>query len=123
MRAARSRPRATAEAVPKGASGTTGDVPESAAAFTVETTTPHRIGASLNLALEDIASVGQANFESLLRQHISLAVSDELDEQMLNGDGMNDDLTGDFPAAHGPGRPGRWYRDLDAVSRHSVGRD
>ena len=96
---------ATAEAVPKGASGTTGDVPESAAAFTVETTTPHRIGASLNLALEDIASVGQANFESLLRQHISLAVSDELDEQMLNGDGMNDDLTGIFQRLTDPADP------------------
>ena len=63
---------ATAGAVPKGGSGTTGDVPETAAAFTVSTTVPHRIGASLNLAIEDVASVGQENFESLLRQHISL---------------------------------------------------
>ena len=69
---------------------------ETAASFTVQTTTPHRIGASLNLAIEDIAAVGQANFESLLRQHISLAVSDELDDQMLNGDGSGDDLTGIF---------------------------
>ena len=96
---------ATADAVPKGASGTTGDVPETAAAFTVQTTAPHRIGASLNLAIEDIASVGQANFESLLRQHISLAVSDELDDQMLNGDGMNDDLTGIFERLTDPSAP------------------
>ena len=87
---------ATAAAVPKGGSGTTGDVPETAAAFTVQTTTPHRIGASLNLAIEDIAAVGQDNFESLLRQHISLAVSDQLDNQMLNGAGASDDLTGVF---------------------------
>ena len=96
---------ATADAVPKGGTGTTGDVPETAAAFTVQTTTPHRIGASLNLSLEDIASVGQANFEQLLRQHISLAVSDELDDQMLNGDGQNDDLTGIFARLTDPSDP------------------
>ena len=96
---------ATADAVPKGGTGTTGDVPETAAAFTVQTTTPHRIGASLNLAIEDIASVGQENFESLLRQHISLAVSDELDDQMLNGDGSNDDLTGIFERLTDPTAP------------------
>ena len=96
---------ATAGAVPKGGTGTTGDVPESAAAFTVQTTTPHRIGASLNLAIEDIASVGQANFESLLRQHISLAVSDELDDQMLNGNGQGDNLTGFFQRLTDPSAP------------------
>ena len=96
---------ATADAVPKGGSGTTGDVPETAAAFTVQTTTPHRIGASLNLSIEDIAAVGQANFESLLRQHISLAVSDELDDQMLNKDGSNDDLIGIFERLTDPADP------------------
>ena len=80
---------ATADAVAKGA-----DVPETAGAFTVQTTSPHRVGASLNLAAEDIAAVGQANFESVLRQHISLTLSDELDDQLLNGDNQNDDLSG-----------------------------
>ena len=96
---------ATAGAVPKGGTGTTGDVPETAAAFTVQTTVPHRIGASLNLAIEDIASVGKANFESLLRQHISLAVSDELDDQMLNGNGSGDNLTGFFQRLTDPSAP------------------
>ena len=73
---------ATADAKKKGA-----EVPETAAAFTVETTTPHRIGASLNLAAEDIAATGQANFESILRQHISMGLSDDLDDQLVNGDG------------------------------------
>ena len=80
---------AAADAVAKGA-----DVPEDAAEFTVSTTTPHRVGASLNLAAEDIAAVGQQNFESVLRQHISLVLSDELDDQLLNGDDQNDDLSG-----------------------------
>ena len=84
---------AQANAVKKG-----GDVPEEAAVFTPTTTTPHRIGASLLLAGEDIAIVGAANFESILREHISLVLSDELDDQMLNGDGSvsgtDNNLTG-----------------------------
>lgn len=86
----------TAGAVPKGAGGDTGDVPETAAAFSPTSTTPHRIGGSLVLSVEDIAAVGQANFESILRQNISLVLSAELDDQLLNGDGSSDDLTGFF---------------------------
>ena len=85
---------ATANAVAKSA-----DVPETDGAFTVQTTGPKRVGASLNLSAEDIAAVGQANFESVLRQHISLVLSDELDDQMLNGafvSGTNNDLNGFF---------------------------
>ena len=81
----------SADAVAKGA-----DTPETAGAFTVQTTTPHRVGGSLNLAAEDIAAVGQANFESILRQHIALVLSAELDDQLLNGGGSNDDLLGVF---------------------------
>ena len=121
---------AAADAVAKSA-----DVPEMAAAFTVQTTTPHRIGASLNLAVEDIAAVGQANFESVLRQHISLVLSDEMDGQLLNGDATNDDLTGffarlaeptvapaavtdfdGFAAAHASGIDGLWSNGLMDVN-------
>ena len=123
---------ATAGAVPRG-TATTGDVPETAAAFTVETTGAHRIGASLMLSIEDIASVGQANFESLLREHISVVVSDELDDQALNGDGQDDNLTGifarladpaattavvdfdGFAAAHAGGVDGLWAGGINEV--------
>ena len=73
-------------------------VPEVASTWAVETTTPHRIGAALRLTLEDIATVGQAGFEALLRQHVSLLVSVELDEQMINGDSSvaTDDIDGLF---------------------------
>ena len=47
-----------------------------AGALTVTSATPKRIAARLELTLEDIASVGQANFESILRENISLAISD-----------------------------------------------
>ena len=58
------------------------------------TATPKRIGAALRLTLEDVASVGQANFENLLRQHLSLVLSDELDDQLLNGSGTAPNLAG-----------------------------
>ena len=86
----------TADAVPKGGANTIGDVPESIGAFTATSTTPHRIGGSLLLSVEDIAAVGAANFESILRQNISLVLSAELDDQLLNGDGSSDDLIGFF---------------------------
>ena len=80
-------------------------VPEVASTWVVGTTTPKRVGAALRLTLEDIATVGQAGFESMLRQHISLIVSDELDDQMINGDGSNNDLTGIFERLTNPSNP------------------
>ena len=104
---------ATADAVQKGA-----EVPETAAAFTVQTTTPHRVGASLNLAAEDIATVGQANFESILREHISLVLSDDLDDQLLNGDGSvsntDNNLFGILARLTDPTAPGAEVAGFDA---------
>ena len=68
-------------------------------------TTPHRVGTALRLAAEDIAAVGAANFESLLRQHISIILSDELDDQVINGDGQNNDLMGMFARLTDPANP------------------
>ena len=82
---------ATADAVAKSAA-----VPATAAGWTPTSTTAHRVGAGLDLTLEDLANVGAMNFESLLRQHISLVLSDQIDAQMINGTGTNDDLTGIF---------------------------
>jgi len=79
----------TAGAVAKG-----GDAPATAAAFTVSTATPKRISARLELAVEDIAAVGQANFEAVLRDNLSLVLSDQLDLQGLNGDGTAPNLQG-----------------------------
>ena len=53
----------------------------------MSTATPKRISARLELRIEDIAAVGQANFEQVLRENLSLALSDELDDQGLNGAG------------------------------------
>ena len=114
----------TADAVARGGSGTTGDVPETAGAFTPTSTTPHRVGGSLLLAAEDIASVGAANFESVLRQNISLVLSAELDDQLLNGDGSNDDLLGIFSRLTDPtDTPSTVAAFDDFVSKFTVGID
>ena len=90
----------TADAVAKQA-----EVPQSAGAITVGTASPKRVGASLGLTIEDIAAIGTENFESVLRQNVSLVLSDELDDQMINGDGANDDLTGIFERLTNPSAP------------------
>ena len=90
----------SAEAKAKG-----GAAEASAATFAVSTVTPKRISGRLGIRIEDIASVGQANFESALRNNLTLVMSDALDTQMLTGDGMNDDLTGIFQRLTDPGAP------------------
>ena len=78
---------------------------QTAAAITVGTTVPHRITGSLALAIEDVAAVGQANFEAVLRENISLVLSDALDNQILNGDGTGDNLSGIFQRLTDPAAP------------------
>ena len=90
----------TADAVAKSA-----EVPQTAGAITVGTASPKRVGASLGLTLEDIAAIGTANFESVLRQNVSLVLSDELDDQVINGTGANDDLVGILERLTNPAAP------------------
>ena len=84
-----------------------------AGAITVTTATPKRVSARLELTLEDIAAVGQANFESILRENLSLALSDELDDQAINGAGQNNDLTGIFQRLTDPSAPGAGVATFD----------
>ena len=79
----------TASALAKG-----GAAPQTAGALTAATVTPKRISGSLGLSLEDIAAIGSANFESALRENVSLVLSAELDNQLLNGSGSSNDLNG-----------------------------
>ena len=41
----------------------------------------------MTVTLEDVAAVGQANFESALRQNVSMALSDAYDNAAINGPG------------------------------------
>ena len=51
----------------------------------VVTTTPKRVSAVLELAIEDVAAIGTENFESILRENLSFALTDQLDEYAING--------------------------------------
>ena len=105
-----------------------------AAVFTVTSVTPKRISARLGIRIEDVAAVGQANFESILRENLSLVLSDELDDQAINGNGTAPNLTGifqrladpidptavadfdAFAAAHAGGVDGLWSNTIKDVS-------
>ena len=65
-----------------------------AAVLTPATATPRSIRGRLTLNLEDIAAIGQANFESALRQNAQAVVSDALDSQIITGNGTAPNLNG-----------------------------
>ena len=90
-------------------------------ALTVTTATPKRIAARLELTLEDIAAVGQANFESILRENLSLALSDELDDQAINGDGTAPNLAGVFERLDDPTVAPTVVADFDAFAAAHAG--
>ena len=117
------------------------DADATAATFTVTAVTPKRISARMSIQAEDVAAVGQANFESILRENLSLALSDELDNQAINGDrpanpsgddvakldGILKRLTAPsapgaiadfdaFAAAHAGGIDGLWANNLKDIS-------
>ena len=72
------------------------DADSVATTFTVGTSGPKRISARLTIRAEDVAQVGQENYESSLRENLTLQFSSELDDQGLNGDGVAPNLTGLF---------------------------
>ena len=84
-----------------------------AGAFTVGTSSVKRISARLELTLEDIASVGAANFEPILRENLSLALSDAFDAQAIAGDGNAPNLTGILTRLTDPSAPGAAVATFD----------
>ena len=83
-------------------------------AITVQTASPKRVSARLELTLEDIAAVGRANFESILRQNLSMALADALDDQMINGTGTAPNLAGMFQRLTDPTAAPTAVADFDA---------
>ena len=92
-----------------------------ATAFTVTSVTPKRISARLAIAIEDVAAVGQANFESILRENLSLVLSDQLDTQVINGDGAAPNLTGIFQRLTDPSAAPSAIADFDAFAASHAG--
>ena len=96
--------------------------------------TPKRISARLSIQIEDIAAVGQANFEAVLRENLSLALADALDNQAINGTGAANGLVGilerltdptaptavtdfdGYASAHASGIDGLWANTLKDVA-------
>ena len=91
-----------------------------AAGFTVTSVTPKRISARLGIRIEDVAAVGQANFESILRENLSLVLSDALDSQVINGDGTSPNLAGIFAGLTDPTDP-TTVADFDAFATAHAG--
>ena len=95
-----------------------------AATFQVTSVTPKRISARLSIQIEDVAAVGQANFEAILRENLSLVLSDELDDQAINGDGAAPNLTGMFERLGDPTVAPAVVADFDAfAAAHASGID
>ena len=119
----------TAAALDKG-----GEAMATAATFAVTSVKAKRISARLGIAVEDVANVGAANFESILRENLSLVLSDALDDQIINGDGVAPNLAGifsrladpdatsavidfdGFASVHADGIDGLWASGLKDVS-------
>ena len=109
----------TAAAQVKGA-----DAAATAATFTVTSVLPKRISARLSLQVEDVAAVGQANFESILRENLALVLSDALDDQAINGDGVSPNLTGILERLGDPTAAPTVVADFDAYAgAHAAGID
>ena len=76
------------------------------AVLTPQTTLPHNVSARLSLNQSDILTIGVGNFESILRQNLMLALSDELDNLGLTGTGSGDEPEGLYPQLTDPTDPG-----------------
>lgn len=101
------------KSVTAGARAKGNDAPATAATFSVTTATPKRVAAALEIAIEDVASVGQENFESALRQNTMLALSAELDNQGLNGTGTAPNIRGIFNRLTNPAAPATTVASFD----------
>ena len=85
---------------------TKGSAKESVAgALTPVTASARRISVRLSLALEDIANVGQANFESGLRQNSMAGLSDAYDKACINGSGTAPAVNGLIAQLTDPSNP------------------
>ena len=65
-----------------------------AAVLTPQTATPRRITGRLTLNVEDIAAIGQANFESSMRDNLMMVLGDQYDRQCIAGDGSAPNVNG-----------------------------
>ena len=82
-----------------------GDADDTAGALTAVTANPRRIAARMTVTLEDVARIGQDNFEAALRANVSMALSDAVDNQIINGNGSSPNINGLIAQLTDPGNP------------------
>lgn len=100
-----------------------GAAPETAGAFSVATATPRRLSGSFRFNRED--AVRLAGMEESLRMNLSSVMSDKLDDQILNGDGVSPNLDGLLHELSDPAAPASGAETLPryaaALSSHVDG--
>ena len=85
-----------------------------AGAFTVTTATPKRVsGAARTGPRGHRRNRAVDNFESILRENLSLALSDALDSQAINGNGTAPNLAGILNRLTDPSTPAAGVADFD----------
>ena len=94
-----------ATSVPAAPKAKGADADDTAGALRAVTANPRRISARMTVTLEDIASVGQANFEAMLRQNASMKLSDAYDNQCINGNGTAPNVNGLINQLTDPANP------------------
>ena len=84
-----------------------------AGAFTVTDADPRRLTGALTIRKEDAAKLPA--LEESLRGNLASVISDEFDDEALNGDNHRAESERHPGATHGPGGPGRERRDVPAL--------
>ena len=102
---------------------------ETAAAFTISTSTPKRVTGSFRVRVEDMALFPQ--LEDSLRRDIPQSLANAVQEQILNGDGSAPNITGllerltDPTAAGTKDTPGSYVKtvagSLDGIHGYTLG--
>ena len=81
------------------------DADDTKGALTPLTANPRSIRARMSVTLEDVAQIGQSNFEAALRSNVSMALSDEYDDQAINGSGVAPNINGLIKQLDDPTNP------------------
>jgi len=109
-------------ALTAGATAKGGPRESTAATLTAVTANPRRVSAKLTLEVEDIASIGQDNFEAACRENLGAALSAEYDNQAINGNGTAPNVNGIINQLADPTNPSAVaaFDDFLAAFSHAI---
>ena len=87
---------------------------ETAAAFTISSSTPKRVTGSFRVRVEDMALFPQ--LEDSLRRDIPMSLANAVEEQLLNGDGVAPNINGLLQRLADPDEAMEKYSPVSYVS-------